>query len=297
MQTATMAQAIRKAQDPNNKDQTLANIQTPTAPRQNLSTNLWQCEACHDSGLIWVGIGEVVEHHGRDGVELIPITEKNYKQFSKPCENCVKLRVDKSRVEFQKISALTGDECAYRLSDIVTSGRPDTAAMVAACREMVSGKASMLTFWGTSGNAKSVALIATVNEFLDCGIPAIYLPSYDMLNWIQDAFSNLGQDIKSESAYARLEMCKGVRVLAVDELQGIKVTDWKLEQLRNLIDRRWRDGMDGTKYTLFAMNEDPKGLEPRIYSRLKDGRNRANGESAVLLNDDSDMRPLLRRKA
>lgn len=240
----------------------------------------------------------MVTYRSYDGaIVSLTISADEKRIFSVECENCVKLRIDNKRVEFQKISEMTADERDYRLRSIVTNGRQNTAAMVAACREMLSGHASMLTFWGGSGNAKSLALIATVNEFLDQGIPAIYLPSYDMLNWIQDAFSNQGQQIKSESAYARLEMCKGVRVLAVDELQGIKVSDWRLEQLRNLIDRRWRDGMDGVKYTLFAMNEDPDGLEARIYSRLKDGRNRANGQDAILLNDDSDMRPLLRRKA
>lgn len=293
MQTQTMGQAIGRAQNPSNRDRSLPITRMPTEPQPRLSTN--KCDVCGDSGLRYADIGETVEFVFDGRPKSLVITEKEFRNFSLPCENCVKLRIDDMRVEFQSVSEMTSEECDQRLDSIVTNGRTDTAAMVMACREMVAGKASMLTFWGTSGNAKSLALIATVNEFLDRGIPAIYLPSYDMLNWIQDAFNERG-DVKSESAYARLERCKGVRVLAVDELQGIKITDWRLEQLRNLIDRRWRDGMDERSYTLFAMNEDPDGLEPRIYSRLKDGRNRANGVSPILLNDDSDMRPLLRRK-
>lgn len=268
-----------------------------TEPRQSLSTSLWQCDDCHDMGLRYARIGETITHRSYDGtVSHIIIDATTASMFTIPCDTCARLRIERERIKFQDISELTSDERAYRFGSIVINGRENTAAMVAACREMVGRKASMLTFWGSSGNAKSVALIATVNEFLDKGVPALYMPSYDMLNWIQDAFSNHGQDIKSESAYARLEMCKGICVLAVDELQGVKVTDWRLEQLRNLIDRRWRDGLDGEKFTLFAMNESPDNLEPRIYSRLKDGRNRVNG-SAILLNDDSDMRPLLRRTA
>jgi hypothetical protein len=49
-------------------------------------------------------------------------------------------------------------------------------------------------------------------------------------------------------------------------------------------------------FTLFAMNEDPASLEPRIWSRLRDGRNALSGFS-VIENNDKDMRPLLRRKA
>lgn len=190
---------------------------------------------------------------------------------------------------------LTDDEKRYRLRSIITEKRTDTRAMVNACQAMIEHKAFMLTIWGTNGNAKSAALIATVNEFLDLGIPAVYLPSYDLLNWLQDAFHSNGE-IKSDSMYERLERIKAVRVLAVDEFQGIKVTDWRLEQLRNLVDRRWRDGLDGKSFTLFAMNENPASLEPRIWSRLCDGRNRLHGEP-VILNNDADMRPLLRRKA
>lgn len=214
--------------------------------------------------------------------------------FSEPCENCVQLRIDRQRADLQKVSELTDDEKNYRLDGIITQGRPNTMAMVQACREMIERDAFMLTIWGTNGNAKSAALIATVNEFLDRGIPAIYLPSYDLLNWLQDAFKSNGE-IKSDSMYERLERIKNVRMLAVDEFQAVKITDWRLEQLRNLIDRRWRDGLNGQSFTLLAMNEDPASLEPRIYSRLRDGRNCISG-IPINLNEDSDMRPLLRRK-
>jgi DNA replication protein DnaC len=292
---ATIAQAINQARNPGNRGQTLPPTTAPQiVPLQSSST---ACEHCGDTGLRHPNIGETFEFISSiDGSSvLMSATEATYRHFSMPCEYCVQKRRDKVRAEFQSISGLTDEEMRYRLDGIVTQGRGDTAAMLDACREMVHQRASMLTFWGTSGNAKTLALIATVNEFLDRGIPAIYLPSYDMLNWIQDAYSDKG-DIKSESAYARLERCKGVRMLAVDELQGIKITDWRLEQLRNLIDRRWRDGLEGHSFTLFAMNEDPELLEPRIFSRLRDGRNRLNG-SPILLNEDTDMRPLLRKKA
>lgn len=213
-----------------------------------------------------------------------------------PCENCVKLRIDRQRSELQDVSKMTCDEKRLRLSSIMLiKGRPDTQRMVTACVEMVEQSAFMLTIWGSNGNAKSAALVATVNEFLDNGIPAVYIPSYDLLNWLQDAFHSNGE-IKNESMYERLERIKSVRMLAVDEFQGIKISDWRLEQLRNLIDRRWRDGLDGKSFTLLAMNEDPASLEPRIWSRLQDGRNCMDGHP-IITNNDSDMRPLLRRKS
>lgn len=226
---------------------------------------------------------------------VIEVTERELGMYSVPCETCVKLRIDRQTAELQEVSMLTEQEKAYRLDGIITRNRKDTAAMVQACREMLDCNASMLTIWGKNGNAKSVALIAMVNEFLDRGIPALYVPAYDLLNWLQDAFHSNGE-IKSESMYARLERVKFIRMLAVDEFQAVKNTDWRLEQLRNIVDRRWRDGLDGKSFTLFAMNEDPASLEPRIWSRLRDGRNIVSGQP-IIENNDSDMRPLLRRKA
>lgn len=260
-----------------------------TSPLPNGSIH--QCNICGDTGWRLANVGEEVETAGG---AVFAVQDWEYGMYVIPCEHCVQLRIDKQRAELQAVSMLTDQENNYRLHSIDTQNRADTRAMVDACYEMLEKQAFMLTIWGTNGNAKSVALIATVNEFLDHGIPAIYLPSYDLLNWLQDAFHSDGE-IKSESMYERLERIKTVRMLAIDELQGIKITDWRLEQLRNLIDRRWRDGLDGKSFTLFAMNENPASLEARIWSRLRDGRNRLSA-GPIIQNNDSDMRPLLRRK-
>lgn len=209
------------------------------------------------------------------------------------CETCLPQRIAKRRDEMQDASALTQAEKALRLDDILANPGSGTAKMVKACREMLDQRAFLLTFWGTNGNAKSAALIATVNEFLDRGKAAIYLPCWELLNWIQQAF-NHNAEVKDESAYDRLERFKQVTVLAIDELQAVRITDWRLEQIRNLLDWRWRRGIDHVSYTLLAMNEDPGLLEPRLCSRLYDGRNRLRGDS-VIHNTDPDMRPLMRR--
>ena len=252
--------------------------------RQQTPSTTTHCDKCSDTG--WRPLTDEEKLKAGYRVEY---------DYSAPCEYCTLLRVDRQRAELQKVSMLTGQEQKLRLSGIRTQGRPDTLAMVQACREMVEHQAFMLTIWGTNGNAKSAALVAMVNEFLDRGTPAVYLPAYDMLNWIQEAIGSDGK-VKSESAFDRLERLKSVRMLAIDEFQAIKTTDWRLEQMRNIIDRRWRDGLDGESFTLLAMNEDPASLEARIWSRLQDGRNRMSGELPVIVNNDSDMRPLLRRK-
>lgn len=212
---------------------------------------------------------------------------------SVPCEACLPQRIARRREEMQEASSLTYMERKLRLDHIYACTGSDTLEMVDACREMLTGRASLLTFWGTSGNGKSAALIATVNEFLDRGLAALYLPAWELLDWVQQAFSN-GNEIRDDSAYDRLHRFKQVRVLAIDELQAIRVTGWRLEQIRNLLDWRWRRGREGAAYTLLAMNEDPRLLEPRLYSRLRDGSNRRDG-SPIIHNTDPDMRPILKR--
>ncbi|HEY6073738.1 MAG TPA: ATP-binding protein [Anaerolineales bacterium] len=161
--------------------------------------------------------------------------------------------------------------------------------MTAACHEVLDGRAGLVTLWGSSGNGKSAALIATLNEFLDRGYSGLYIPAYDLLNYLQDAFHS-----DEESVQDRLEKFKKVDLLAIDELQAVSATGWRLEQIRNLIDFRWRKGLEGGVWTLVAMNEDPGELEPRIASRLRDGRNRLDGPP-VIHNRDADLRPLLER--
>src|SRR6266545_3363517 len=242
-----ITQAIGKAQSSQQLPSSIAR-QILSSPQR--STH--QCDACGDTG--WRPATEA---------EKIAMDYNPGYSVSVPCEYCAGLRIARQTAELQAMSMLTEQEKCFRLGSIKTKNRTDTAGMVRQCREMLEGQSSMLTIWGTNGNAKSVALIATVNEFLERGIPAMYVPSYDLLNWLQDAFSSNGE-VKSESMFARLERVKYIRALAVDEFQAIKITDWRLEQLRNIVDRRWRDGLDGRSFTLFAMNEDPASLEPRI---------------------------------
>lgn len=208
------------------------------------------------------------------------------------CEACLPRQIARNREEMQTASMLTESEKALRLDGILARPGSGTEKMIQACREMLAGRANFLTFWGSHGNAKSAALIATVNEFLDHGTPALYIPAWELLNHVQQAFSS-GAEIKDDSAFERLDHYRRVWVLAIDELQAIRVTDWRLEQIRNLIDWRWRRGIDGAAYTLLAMNEDPRLLEPRLISRLNDGRNRLDGDP-ILHNTDPDMRPLMK---
>ena len=209
------------------------------------------------------------------------------------CKACAQRRLVEKRIELQCLSGLSPREAQIRFSDIDTQDRTDTQKMLLAFEKFVQdGATGMLTVHGTNGNGKSAALIATVNECLDLGYPALYIVARDLLNWIQDAF-NQDRTTNEGSALDRLNRLKEIRVLAIDELQAVKMSDWRTEQLENIIDHRWRFGAFDTHLgTLFAMNEHPDRLESdRIRSRLMHG---SQVENTIIPNNDADMRPYLR---
>lgn len=184
----------------------------------------------------------------------------------------------------RELSGLTEAERTIRLSDIDMVGRPGADRMVESAQRFISSPSGFLTVWGKPGNAKTMVLMAIVNELTEIGIEAVYVTAFDMIGFIRQAFAADG----GEDALSRLKRFEMVRVLAIDEFDKIKPTEWTLEQLTEIIDRRYRLGLSGCAGTVIAMNGDPRQQPEWIASRLLDGRN------TVIRNDDSDLRKVLR---
>lgn len=218
--------------------------------------------------------------------------------FNVPCEHCKDKRRAKFIAKWQTKSRLTGDECLITLDAIVTdASTPGTAEVKKACQEMLDGKAFMLTLQGTSGNAKSIALIAVVNEFLKRGDSALYITLTDALDWIQDAFNTNGTAKEDdETALKRYQQLENVVMLALDEMQDAKESEWTLKILGNLVNRRQREAIAGNCYSILCTNKDVDLLPPQLLSRLRDGRNRTEGKP-IIINNDKDLRPRMKRKA
>lgn len=180
----------------------------------------------------------------------------------------------------QRLSGLTIDERAERLSHIARTGG-QTDVMLNAAQAFVLNPRGFLTVYGGSGNAKSLMLRAVVNECLDRQIEAVYVVMKDLVDYVRDAIH------EDDSAAARLKRFKRVRVLAIDEFDKIKSSDWVRELETDVIDRRYRDGLAGATGTVIAMNEPPSALPDHIASRLRDGRN------VLINNTDQDLRSLM----
>ena len=178
-------------------------------------------------------------------------------------------------------------ERSVKLADIDTRGKPGTLAMIGAARKFIAQPQRIITLWGGPGNAKTAVMMGVVNELISAQCEAVYTTFADLEAWVRDAFDEKRHD-EFGNARMRIERLANVHVLAIDEFDKVKVTAW-LDELRfDLLDKRYRSGIDGRTGTLLAMNCNPATLPEWIYSRLRDGRN------VVIENKDRDMRPLMR---
>jgi len=209
----------------------------------------------------------------------------HHPQFGRAQRCACKRTEDNARL--QKLSGLSASEQAVRLSDIVTDGA-GTKQMVNAARTFVNEPVGFLTIHGTTGNAKTTVLQGVVNELVEKGMEAVYVTAFDLLGYIRKAF-NANKDIVNFDAHDRLKKLECVRVLCIDELDKVRWTEFVEEQITDLINARYRLGLDWSVGTVIAMNAHPESLPTWIYSRLRDGRN------VIVENTDGDVRPGMER--
>lgn len=185
-----------------------------------------------------------------------------------------------------RISGLLSQEMAVCLNDVALVG--DTARMTELAREFVNEPWGFLTLWGGYGNGKTLILQAVVNEFRKRrGVVGTYVRMHDLLDYIRAGYTRNAQD----DARARYERLKSLPILAIDEFDAARMTDFAHEFRTAFLDDRYRLAMVRQAHTLFAMNCDPSELTGDIYDRLRDGRFK------IFHNTDQSMRPTLAYKS
>jgi DNA replication protein DnaC len=125
-----------------------------------------------------------------------------------------------------------------------------------------------LTLWGTYGPGKTHLLAAVVNQCTRNRMAGVYYTLPDLLDKLRDSYSDDG----FSTLFDRLVK---VPLLALDEVDKVRLTDWAQEKMYQLFDARYRD-LD-TRGTLFALNVEPEPTDEAIgylYSRMHDRRNK-----------------------
>jgi DNA replication protein DnaC len=191
-------------------------------------------------------------------------------------------------------SGIKESERGIYLDDItLTPKTPDTRVMLEAALDFVKRPYGILTIWGTHGNAKSVVLIAIVNECVRLGLPAVYATFWELDEWVRAGYDEREQMSECGPAWRRFESLCTVPVLAIDEFEKVTDTTYRQALRVNLIDGRYRSGLG----TIIAMNRNPVGyLDDAIVSRMRDGRNTFGGHAPIIKNSDPDMRPQMRQE-
>jgi len=142
-------------------------------------------------------------------------------------------------------------------------------AMLQSARQMITRPAGWLYIWGGPGNAKSEVLIAIVNEVNEAGRgPAMYVTYSHLVNWVREA----NNPDATESYIQRFDRLKALRLLAVDEMDKARDTEFSQEFRFEFLDERYRQGILGTSAMVFAGNTDPALLPLPLYDRVRDGR-------------------------
>jgi DNA replication protein DnaC len=138
-----------------------------------------------------------------------------------------------------------------------------------AARTFAGNPKGWLTYWGSYGPGKTHLLAAVVNSCTQHRIAAVYYTLPDLLDKLRgsygvDGFSGL------------FDKLVAVRVLALDEVDKVRLTDWAIEKVYQLIDARYRE-LDNLG-TLFAMNVEPdpvmEDVMAYLFSRMHDHRNK-----------------------
>ncbi len=123
--------------------------------------------------------------------------------------------------------------------------------------------------WGEYGLGKSTLLKTTIAECLRSGHQSSYVRMVDIIDDLRNAFST---DNPSEASANRLEFWTEVPVLAIDEFDRIRLTEYAEERRFALMDHRYENAIREKSITIMASNSDPRYLDGYLADRIFDGR-------------------------
>lgn len=200
----------------------------------------------------------------------------DHPDFGKPirCEN--ERHTQERLAQLEEISGLRGSDLNIRLNNIFQV--PANAEMLDQARKMISKpKGKWLYLWGGPGNAKTMALMAMVNEINMVGkVPAMYIKFSCLIDWMRESFREkkvLDNDPHVNLGYIqRFSKILSIRFLAIDEMDKARGTPFADEFRFDFLDERYQSALRKETSIVFASNSDPATLPPAIYDRINDGR-------------------------
>ncbi|MGQ0603616.1 MAG: ATP-binding protein [Anaerolineales bacterium] len=130
------------------------------------------------------------------------------------------------------------------------------------CKAFAEKPENWLLLIGTYGCGKTHLAAAIANHSLANGLPALFLNTPDLLDFLRETFAP-----KSETTYSdRFDEIRDAPLLILDDLGTESPTQWAIEKLYQLLNYRYNAHLP----TVITTNKRIEDIEPRVASRLSD---------------------------
>lgn len=165
-------------------------------------------------------------------------------------------------------SGLTEKEIQFLSWDeVLDQGEAHKAMQVV--QDVVEAGYGMVYLWGGPGIAKSLLLKIAVAQMINRRKQAAYISMSALLDNLREAYDT---DYPNMQSVERLRRWSSIPVLAIDEFDKVKDTEYVHERRMRLLDERYTSAIREQSITLYASNEAPEAYDNYITDRLRDGR-------------------------
>jgi len=145
----------------------------------------------------------------------------------------------------------------------------NTMAALAAVRKTIHRGYGWVYLYGPPGLGKTLVLKIAIAEYLRLKQPAAYCRMAEILDDLRSAFDAKNP---SEESQRKLDWWAGLPLLAIDEFDRVRATEYADERRFLLMDRRYEMALREKSITLLASNSDPSTLDGYLWDRVRDGR-------------------------
>jgi len=121
---------------------------------------------------------------------------------------------------------------------------------------------------GSYGLGKTMMLKIAIGASINAGKDAAYVRMAEILDNLREGFD----ERTGVSETARLDWWTDLKILAIDEIDRIRETEYGTERRFVLLDRRYEQACRQQSITLLASNIEPEKLPGYLSDRILDGR-------------------------
>lgn len=145
----------------------------------------------------------------------------------------------------------------------------NTDAAAAAVRRVIQRGYGWVYLWGPPGLGKTLVLKIAVAEYLRGRRMGAYTRMAEILDDLRAAFDARNP---SEESQKRLDWWANLPLLAIDEFDRVRATEYASERRFLLMDRRYEQALRERSITIMTSNSAPATLDSYLVDRIQDGR-------------------------